>query len=293
MIQALSIMFLFVCCPFTGAPLSAQQKAPAPVKFIKVSDRIYQVDGGRGAQSGVIIGNDCVLVVDAKMDRKSQDDVLAEIGRLTPKPVKYLVNTHGDGDHINGNRYFPATVTIIAHEGCRKDFFLAGRDGGPSEWTKPELAPFVPAVTFFDRMNIDLGGLAVELHYFGIGHTTGDAVVYIPSERTAFTGDQVSLPKAAYIHAFKGGNSFRHVKTMENMLKTLDAERFATGHNGITDRKGVQSSIDAMKNFQGKIRSLLQQRKTIADIQREFPPGDSSLVEIVLKEITEGRDSFD
>jgi glyoxylase-like metal-dependent hydrolase (beta-lactamase superfamily II) len=289
-----TMCFASLCLLFASAvsPLSAQQRAPKPVTFTKVSDHVYQVDGGSGAQTGMVIGNECVLVVDAKMDRKSQEDIFSEIKRLTPKPIKYLVNTHGDADHVSGNRYFPATVTIIAHDGCRKDFFLPGRDGGPSEWTKPELAPFVPSVTFFDRMNIDLGGLIVELHHYGTGHTTGDLVVYIPSEKTAFTGDQVGIPKAGYIHAYKGGNSFAHVKNLERMLAALDAERFITGHYGITDRKGVQSSIDVMKSFQGTIRSLWKQKKSLTDIQKEFPPGESSLVEIVWKEITEGRDAF-
>ena len=245
----------------SGLPLFAQQNAPAPVTFTKVSNRIYQVGGGRGAETGFVIGDDCVLVVDAKMDKKSQDDIFTKIRRLTPKPVKYLVNTHGDGDHINGNRYFPETVTIVAHDGCRNDFFLTGRDGKPSEWTKPELSRFIPSITFSDRMCIFLGGLTVELHHFGIGHTTGDAVVYIPSQKTAFTGDQVNLPKAVYIHAYKGGNSFGNVKNMERMLAAIDAERFVTGHNGVTDRAGVQSSIDAMKKFQASIRTLISQKE--------------------------------
>lgn len=192
-----------------GHPLYAQQRDQAPVTFTKVSERVYQALGGRGSQTGFVIGDDGVLVVDAKMDQKSQEAVFAEIRRLTPLPVKYLVNTHGDGDHVTGNRYFPATVTIIAHEGCRKDFFLPGRDGKPSAWTAPELMPFVPSVTFSDRMNVYLGGLTVELHHFGVGHTIGDTVVFIPSEKTAFTGDQVSLPRAVYIHAYKGGEFLR------------------------------------------------------------------------------------
>lgn len=285
-------LFILGCLFFikTDFPLYAQQDAQAPITFTKVSDCIYQVVGGRGAQTGVVIGNDCVLVVDAKMDKKSQDEIFSEIRRLTSKPVKYLVNTHGDADHINGNRYFPETVTIIAHENCRNEFFLPGRDGRSSEWTKPELAPFVPSLTFFDRMNIFLGDLTIELHHFGIGHTTGDTVVYIPSKKTAFTGDQVSLPKAVYIHAYKGGNSFSHVKNLERMLSAIDAEQFITGHNGITDRAGVEKSIDAMKEFQNKIRTLIIQKKSLADIKKEFSAEDSALVEIVCKEIAEKRD---
>jgi glyoxylase-like metal-dependent hydrolase (beta-lactamase superfamily II) len=239
MVRPFPILPLFLVLLAAGAPLAAPQNAAAPVTFTKVSDRVYQALGGRGAQTGFVIGDDCVLVVDAKMDRKSQEDIFAEIARLTPKPVKYLVNTHGDADHINGNRYFPPTVAIIAHEGCRGDFLLPGRGGAPSEWAKPELAPFVPAITFLDRMNLHLGGVTVELHSFGAGHTTGDAVVYLPSEKIAFTGDQVSLPRAVYIHAYKGGNSFGHVRNLERMLASLDADRFVTGHNGVTDRAGV------------------------------------------------------
>jgi cyclase len=288
MTRTITLLFYFIISLAAGYPLSAQQNTQAPVTFKKVSERIYGIEGGSGAQSGVIIGDDCVLVVDAKMDKKSQDDIFLEIGRLTKKPIKYLVNTHGDPDHINGNRYFPATVTIIAHDGCRKDFFVAGRDGKPSEWTKPELSNYIPSVTFFDRMNIYLGGLTVELHHFGIGHTIGDAVVYIPAEKTAFTGDQVNLPKVTYIHAYKGGNSFGHVMNLERMLATIDAERFITGHSGITDRAGVQSAIDTIKDFQNKVRKLITQKKSLADIKKDFPSSDSSLVEIVYKEITEG-----
>jgi cyclase len=287
-----TIQILFYCIFFlaVGYPISARQNTQAPLTFIKVSERIYGIEGGQGAQTGMVIGDDCILIVDAKMDKKSQDDIFLGIGRLSKKPIKYLVNTHGDGDHVNGNLYFPPTVSIIAHDGCRKDFFVNGRDGKPSEWIDPALAPFVPAVTFFDRMNIYLGGLTVELHHFGVGHTIGDAVVYIPAEKAAFTGDQVSLPKATYIHAFKGGNSFGHVRNLERMLAAIDAERFITGHSGITDRAGVQSAIDAMKNFQNKIRNLVAQKKSLSDIKKEFPSSDASLVGIVYAEITEGRD---
>ena len=152
------------------------------------------------------------------------------------------------------------------------------------------LAPFIPAVTFLDRMTIHLGGVTVELHHFGVGHTTGDAVVYLPSEKTIFSGDQVFVPKAALIHAYKGGNSFSHIRNLERMMAALDAERFVTGHSGIIDRTGVQGSIDTMKNFQNRIRALMKEKKSLEDIRKEFPPGDSQLVEIVFKEITEGRD---
>ncbi len=63
--------------------------------------------------------------------KKTVDQVIKGLRKITDKPVKYLVNTHSDGDHVTGNRYFPQTVTFIAHENCRKDFFRPGRNGAP------------------------------------------------------------------------------------------------------------------------------------------------------------------
>jgi cyclase len=193
-----------------------------------------------------------VLVIDAKMDKSSVEQIIGGIKQITDKPLKYLVNTHGDGDHITGNRFFPETVTIIAHENCRKDFFLPGRNGAASEWTKPELAPFVPSLTFSEKMDIHLGSKKVELWYFGAGHTTGDAVVYFPEEKTAFVGDQIFLTRAQLIHSYKGGDSFEHVKTLTKMLDTIDAEKFCSGHSEMTNRAGIEDHIDRMKKRQEK-----------------------------------------
>jgi len=205
----------------------AQQRERQPVELKPISDRLYEIKGGRGANGGVYIGDNAVLVIDAKMDKKSVDETIAEIQKLTDKSIKYLVNTHSDGDHINGNRFFPATVTFVAHENCRKECFHSRRDGTPSEWNLPERAPFLPSITFSDKMDIFLGSNKVELWYFGVGHTTGDIVVYFPQEKTAFLGDQIFIGRTQLIHSYKGGNSFGHVKTLVKMLEVLDAESFA------------------------------------------------------------------
>ena len=180
------------------------RRAAGPVEFRRISDRLFELVGGRGAQGGAYIGDNGVLVIDAKMDKASVDQVIEGLAKMTDKPITYLVNTHGDGDHIAGNRYFPETVTFIAHENCRKDFFLPGRGGGESEWSRPELLPFVPSVTFSDKMDIYLGSKKVGVLYFGVGHTTGDTVIYFPEVKTVFIGDQIFLTRAQLIHSYKG-----------------------------------------------------------------------------------------
>ena len=264
-----------------------QQRASQPVEFEKISDRLFQIKGGSGANGGVYIGDNGVLVIDSKMDKESVDKVIEEIGKLTDKPIKFLVNTHADGDHTNGNQYFSETVTFVAHENCRKEFFVPGRNGAESQWKNPELAPFIPSVIFNDKMDLYLGTKKVELWYFGVGHTTGDCVVYFPEEKTAFLGDQFFLGRAQLIHSYKGGNSFEHVKTLTKMLETLDAEKFCSGHSDISGREQVKQHIEQMKQLQEKVKTLVAEGKTLEEIQGEFEQSYSRLVESIFNEIKE------
>jgi glyoxylase-like metal-dependent hydrolase (beta-lactamase superfamily II) len=278
------LIFVLVLLLFVSNSFS-QSRGSQPVEFKKISDRLFEISGGRGAQGGAYIGDNGVLVIDAKMDKKSVDQVIEGIRRITDKPIKYLVNTHSDGDHVTGNRYFPETVTFIAHENCRKDFFRPGRRGGQSEWNKPELSPFVPSVTFRDKMDVYLGSKKVELWYFGIGHTTGDIVIYFPEEKTAFLGDQIFLTRAQLIHSYKGGNSFEHVKTLAKMLQTIEAEKFCSGHSEMTDRAGIKNHIDRMKKLQQKVKALIENGKNLEQIKSEFEQSQARLIETIYNEI--------
>ncbi len=279
------ILILIFSCLIVSTSYFAQQKETPPVKLDKISDRLFQILGGRGANGGVYIGEDGVLVIDAKMDEKSVKQTIAEIKKVTNLPIKYLVNTHSDGDHIAGNRFFPESVTIVAHEKCREEFFHPRRDGKPAEWNNPELAPFVPSMTYSHKMDIYLGAKKVELWYFGVGHTKGDTVVYFPEAKIAFLGDQIFMGRPQLIHSYKGGNSFAHVKTLTKMLETLDAERFCSGHSDPIDRNAVKHHIEEMEKIQSTIKSLKGQGKSLEEVKKEFDDDHARLVESIFNEI--------
>lgn len=265
----------------------AQQRVDQPVEFKNITGGLFEILGGQGARGGAYIGDNAVLIIDAKMSQKSVDEVIKGIRKMTEKPIRYLVNTHSDGDHVQGNRYFPKKVIFIAHENCRDDFFRPDRRGNPSQWNKPEFLPFVPAITFRDKMDIHLGSKKVELWYFDVGHTTGDIVVYFPEERTAFLGDQIFLIRPQLIHSYKGGNSFEHVKTLNRMLDTINAETFCSGHSEITNRSGIKKHIARMKERQDKVRALLEKGKGPEEIKGEFEENEARLIETICNEIKE------
>lgn len=264
---------------------SSGRRAASPLEFKKISENLYEIRGGRGANGGAYIGGDGVLLIDSKMDEATVNQVLAGIKKLTDKPVKYLVNTHSDGDHVTGNRYQPPGTTFVAHENCRKEFFHSSRDGSPSQWSDPNLSAFLPSITYRDKMTIHLGDKKVELWYFGVGHTTGDTVVYFPEEKTAFVGDQLFVGRTPLIHAYKGGNSFENVKTLAKMLETLDAERFCSGHSDPIDRQGLKDYIASLKQRQQKVKELVEKGKSLEETRAEFGADEARLVEVIYNEI--------
>ena len=277
----LSLLFLLIL-----SVLYAQQQERTPVNLKQISESLYEIADGRGANGGLYIGENGLLLVDTKMDEISVNETIDAIRKISDKPIKYIVNTHSDGDHINGNQFFPSNVIIIAHENCRNDFFRPKRNGSPSDWNRPEMMPYVPSVTFRDKMDIYLGSKKVELWYFGTGHTTGDAVVFLPEEKTAFIGDQLFVTRPQLIHSYKGGNSFEHVKTLSRMLETIEAESFCSGHAEMTNRQKIWEHITDMQEIQQKVKSFIEQRKNLGEIKSQFNENEGRLIEIIYSELS-------
>jgi cyclase len=286
--KKLHFTFILVSALIMQTAFTQDQETP-PVRLAKISGNLHEVMDGRGSNGGAYIGDNGILVIDAKMDRVSVDQTISELEKATDKPILYLVNTHSDGDHINGNRFFPESVTIISHENCRNDFFLPKDDGSPSDWNDPELAPFAPELTFSEKMDIYLGSKKVELWYFGRGHTTGDIVVYVPEEKTAFLGDQLFLTRPQLIHSHKGGNSFDHVATLTRMLETLDAEKFASGHSEICSREDIYQHLSQIQELQKKVMMMVEQNKSLDEVIGNFEENEARLVTSVYNEVKENK----
>ena len=97
---------------FSG-PANAQQQPP-PLSVKPLKGDVYWTQGGAGGNTGIIVGKDGVIVIDAKTTPASAKEMLAEIAKITPKPVTTVIVTHSDGDHVNGLAAFPAGLTIIS-----------------------------------------------------------------------------------------------------------------------------------------------------------------------------------
>src|SRR5579871_1071586 len=172
---------------FTAAAL-AQAPPAAPFQAHQLKPNVYWIEGG-GGNSGVIIGDKGVIVIDAKTTPAGGKELLDNIAKITPKPVTTVILTHSDGDHVNGLASFPAGVKVIAHEGNKKEQEAALAAGGRGA---PPADHLPTQVISKNKDSLKIEGVSFELYHWAPAHTSGDLVVYLPGDQIVFTGDIIA-----------------------------------------------------------------------------------------------------
>ncbi len=156
-------VFAFVGLSALATLASAQAPAPAPFVTHMLKPNVYWIEGG-GGNSGVIIGDKGVIVVDAKTTAAGGKELLDDIAKITPKPVTTVILTHSDGDHVNGLASFPVVIRIIAHENNKKEQETALAAGGRGA---PPAGHLPTEVVSKNKENLKIDGVKFELLSLG------------------------------------------------------------------------------------------------------------------------------
>lgn len=231
----------------------------ATLKIEPISENVYALISSKPPvdNAGFIVGEEGVLVIDAHINGMMAQQIIDAVRSVTDKPILYLVNTNGHADHTFGNYAFPKETKIITQKLTkvmmspdmdeRKSSNLGMVAGDRSVYT--EVRKRMPDLTFNNYMEIDLGGITVELHHFGGGNTYGDTVVYIPSLKTAWTGNLIlgegSLPFLLI------GNTVQYRETLNSFRKSLDLEIIVPGH-------GLKTTSDIFDRYTDYLETLEQ-----------------------------------
>lgn len=273
----------------------AQGPAPAPLMAHQLKPNVYWVEGG-GGNSGVIIGDKGVIVIDAKTTPAGGKELLENIAKITPKPVTTVILTHSDGDHVNGLASFPAGITIIAQENNKKEqetALAAGGRGAPP-------AGHLPTQTISkNKEDLKIDGEKIEVLHWAPAHTSGDLVVFLPAEKIVFTGDIITTQPDALIHLEKNGSSEGWVTTAKG-IAALNADQFVPGHGNVMSKADVQKKATDVAAKRAKIKELVAQGKSLDEIRTAVGdpapaqakgkgPGFPSFTEVVYQELTKKR----
>ena len=176
---------------------AAAAPAPPPFTLKAIAPGVYAAidrpQGQSGSNAGFVIGDDGVLVVDSFFDPEATKALIADIHKLTPKPIRYVVNTHYHVDHVGGDALLKAAgAIIIAHQNVRgwvrtENLHLFGDHLSPR--TAAMIKTLVlPDVAIDNNMTVWLGKRRVLIQPV-LGHTGGDLIVTVPDAKTVFCGD--------------------------------------------------------------------------------------------------------
>ncbi|MBI5016048.1 MAG: MBL fold metallo-hydrolase [Deltaproteobacteria bacterium] len=242
--------------------------ARAEEGLTKIAEDVYSyVDMKNGspansfaANAGIVVGRDAVLVVDTLISAKEAERLLADIRKVTDKPIRYVVNTHTHLDHGFGNCVFAKLgAVVIAQERDREALEKSAGSAlknavafGVAEELLQGTTIAVPTVSFTDKARVDLGGIAVELISAASSHTAGSALVWVPSRRVLFTGDVLFTDFHPYLAE---GEIAGWLKALD-AVSALDAGAIVPGHGPLSAKKDVEDMKAYLVTFDQKAREM-------------------------------------
>ncbi len=180
--------------------------AEKKISFTEVGPNLYAYTAEGDPNTGVIIGDDSVMIVDAQATPVMANRVIEKIRTVTDKPIKYVVLSHYHAVRVLGASAYGASE-IVASETCRAMIQERGQEDWDSElgrfprlFQAAESVPGLtwPTLTFMGKLTLYLGKRRVELMQLGRAHTAGDIVAWVPDAGTMFSGDIVEYKSACY-----------------------------------------------------------------------------------------------
>jgi glyoxylase-like metal-dependent hydrolase (beta-lactamase superfamily II) len=285
-----------------GATGTSASPNRAAYRFERLADGVYFATGTgvmtTMSNAMVIVNADHTMLVDTSVTPAAARALVAQIrAEITPRPIRYVFNSHYHFDHAHGNQIFGDDVEIIGHEFVRRAHLsnvlqqrtnrsftetlpaqiaqmrerIAGA-AGAEERGKLEAALGVteahwkavqetvvkpPDVTFTDRLTLHKGGREVQLHFLGRGHTGGDTMVFLPAERILFTGDFFIGRPGSGLLSFLGDAFIDEWPASLERMKALDFDTIVPGHGAPLTER---RQID---DFQAYLREFWRQASAL------------------------------
>jgi glyoxylase-like metal-dependent hydrolase (beta-lactamase superfamily II) len=225
----------------TAGGALAQQAAPnfaaTEITTTDLGHRTWMLQG-QGGNITVIAGDDAVIMVDTEF-APLHDKIKAAVGKLSDKPIRYVVDTHLHGDHTGGNQAFWLDGAVIVGQAKLKSSMAEGTTNALSgAKTPPAPAAALPAKTYDERLTLSVKGRSAELVHMPNAHTQGDTAVWVKDADVLATGDIVSVgSRYPNVDVGDKGDIDGIVSAVDAYLKRADGKtKIVPGHGPLMTR---------------------------------------------------------
>jgi glyoxylase-like metal-dependent hydrolase (beta-lactamase superfamily II) len=234
------------------------------ISFDQIGSGLYAYTAEGDPNSGVIVGDDAVMVVDVQPTPAMANDVIARIAKITDKPIKYVLLTHYHATRALGASAFKG-AEIMASDATRGLIAERGKEDMDSEigrfprlFQSADTIPGLtwPTTTFPDQISIWLGRREVRIMHIGRGHTAGDVVAIVPDAGVVFSGDLVEYKSACYC----GDAHFTDWLTTLDHLAEMQASALVPGRGAaLATAEMVKEGIEQTGDFVATLYNSVQE----------------------------------
>lgn len=224
------------------------------ITFDEIGDGLWAFTAEGDPNSGVIIGDTSVMIVEAQATPRLAHKVIEKVREVTDKPISHLVLTHYHAVRVLGASAYGAEQ-IIMSDAARAMVVERGQEDWDSEFQRfprlfegHESIPGLtyPTTTFSDAMTVYLGKRRVDIKHLGRAHTAGDAMIHVPDQNVMFTGDIVEDRSACYC----GDGYFNEWGRTLDAIAAYEVDAIAPGRGGaLVGRSAVERAIESTRDF--------------------------------------------
>jgi glyoxylase-like metal-dependent hydrolase (beta-lactamase superfamily II) len=262
-----------------AGPAGAQQNidfSKIEVKTTDLGHNTYMLEGA-GGNVIIAVGSDGIIMVDGQY-APMHDKLKAAIAKISPLPVKYLINTHYHGDHTGGNAPFHQDgATIVAQDNIRVRLAAGTTNGITGAKVAPAPADALPTDTYFGGTKlIEVGGRKALLTHVNNAHTDGDTYVYFADANVLCTGDTFNNRKRYQSIDFANGGDVRGMIRADKAYMALANEdtKIVPGHGALAKKADVANFLAMLTTARERIEKLFREGKSEAEVLAAKPLAD-------------------
>jgi cyclase len=265
----------------TGVLLAGSAGAQQPdfskveIKTTDLGNKTYLLEG-QGGNIIAAVGSDGIILVDSEF-APLHDKIKAAIARVSPLPVKFLIDTHFHGDHTGGNEAFAKDgAVVVAQDNIRVRLVAGTANGLTGAKTPPAAAGAIPTETYIGgTKKVDVGGRTAVLTHANNAHTDGDSWVYFPDANVLATGDIFTNGRYPNIDFANGGGVNGVINATDAFLKASDDNtKIVPGHGPLATKAQLAEYRAVLVAARDRIRKLYDEGKSEQDVLAAKPLAD-------------------